>query len=157
MVFGGLRVIDKPFDNLKNIVSHVKDKIPIEFQSNVVYQIECGECDMSYVGETKRRLRDRKREHVASVTYGKVKFSALASHHVDTNHVPNWESVKILDRDSNWLARRFKESFHILNTKDILNRDEGVNILTVYTPLLTKNVSKFAKKDGIKIYPAFSS
>ena len=41
-----------------------KDKIKKDELSNVVYQINCKDCDYSYVGQTKRKLKTRLKEHI---------------------------------------------------------------------------------------------
>ena len=48
----------------KPILSHVlKDHIPTEDTSLVIYQFECC-CESNYVGKTRRRLIDRMKEHI---------------------------------------------------------------------------------------------
>ena len=42
----------------------VKDPVPVEFRSNVVYKFTCASCNSCYVGETSRHLSTRIREHL---------------------------------------------------------------------------------------------
>ena len=44
----------KPFRTLRKILSHPKDHIPDDDKSNIVYKINCCDCDASYVSETGR-------------------------------------------------------------------------------------------------------
>ena len=57
----------KPFRTLRRILSHPKDRIPDNDKSNVVYKINCRDCDTSYVGQTKRALKTRVSEHCRAV------------------------------------------------------------------------------------------
>jgi len=41
----------------------IKDKLPQWSHTNVVYKIECKDCDASYVGQTSRMLKTRIKEH----------------------------------------------------------------------------------------------
>ena len=40
-----------------------KDKTQLQNMTNVVYKIECNSYDATYVGETKRKLSTRVKEH----------------------------------------------------------------------------------------------
>ena len=42
----------------------VKDPMPVELRSNVVYKFTCASCNSCYVGETSRHLSTRIREYV---------------------------------------------------------------------------------------------
>ena len=53
----------KPFRTLRKILSHPKDCIPDDDKSNVMYKINCRDCDASYVGETGRALKTHVSEH----------------------------------------------------------------------------------------------
>ena len=52
-----------PF-KLNKIIKTGKDRLSKLNNKNVVYRIECGDCDKNYVGMTKRRLNTRLNEHI---------------------------------------------------------------------------------------------
>ena len=54
----------KPMNNLNRFIKTGKDKIKKGELSNVVYQINCKDCDYLYVGQTKRKLKTRLKEHI---------------------------------------------------------------------------------------------
>ena len=58
----GLRVVFKSGRSLRSILIKVKDTLPAEKQSKVVYQIPCS-CGKTYIGETTRRLETRMKGH----------------------------------------------------------------------------------------------
>lgn len=50
-------------NKLNKIIKTHKDPIPKQSKKNVVYKINCGDCDASYVGQTGRKLITRIKEH----------------------------------------------------------------------------------------------
>ena len=54
-------------NTIGNQVIRVKDKVDKEGKSDVIYQINCQDCDCKYVGESGRMLRDRIEEHKFNV------------------------------------------------------------------------------------------
>ena len=42
----------------------VKDPVPFDLRSRVVYKFLCAGCNASYIGETSRHLSTRVREHL---------------------------------------------------------------------------------------------
>ncbi|XP_072051531.1 uncharacterized protein [Amphiura filiformis] len=96
--------------------------------SDAVYKIPCKGCDKSYVGETGRQFGVRLKEHrkdsetVKDTKFTKAKRkastseqhkSAITDHVAQENHVINWEGASILDKDSNAVSRRIRESIQI--------------------------------------------
>ena len=57
------------------MLTKVKDTLPPGKQSNVVYRIPCS-CGQVYIGETKRRLETRLKEHRHSCERGMIEKSA---------------------------------------------------------------------------------
>ena len=55
----------RPFQTIRNLAVHPKDKMEIDEVSEVVYRILCKSCDKVYVGETGRnfgvRMNEQKR------------------------------------------------------------------------------------------------
>ena len=58
-------------------VKRVKDPIPME-KSGVVYEVPCS-CGKAYIGETKRTLETRMKEHRAAARLGQLEKSAVMS------------------------------------------------------------------------------
>ena len=74
-------------------LSKMKSKIPILSLSNIVYKINCLDCNQFYIGKTYRRLSQRIKEHSAS------EFSALTKHAVLSNHNIDFGNPEVLDKD----------------------------------------------------------
>jgi len=52
---------------LKSFIKRGKDKLELLSNQNVVYKISYDDCEASYVGQTKRKLSTRIREHISYI------------------------------------------------------------------------------------------
>ena len=52
---------------LRKILCKLKDQVATEDKSNIVYEIDCSNCQAVYFGESKRSLKSRSDEHKRSV------------------------------------------------------------------------------------------
>ena len=57
---------------------------------NVIYMIQYRLCNLQYIGETKRRLKDRFNEHRRPVLNGSYIHTAVSDHFVSNNHSDNY-------------------------------------------------------------------
>ena len=57
-----LQTIFKPSYKL-NVLSKLKSQISLLNKSNVVYKLDCEDCEEFYIGQTTRRLKKRIQEH----------------------------------------------------------------------------------------------
>lgn len=115
-----------------------KDKLdPLE-TPGVVYKIKCKDCDASYVGMSKRKLKKRIYEHKYAIKNSSP-TSALSEHVSQTNHKIDFDNTKIIDVENNYYKRTFSEMLNIHSQKNSLNRIED-----------TKNLKQIYK-DSIKI------
>jgi hypothetical protein len=129
----GVSSYHKPFNTLRSLLVHPKDKTLKQQQCGVVYHIKCGSCEAEYVGETARSLDIRYKEH----TSRKSTNSAVKEHLETTGHNCSLVDVKILDKEANWYRRRIKEAIRISQMKPNLNRDAGHDLSPVYQQLFS--------------------
>ncbi|CAH8464949.1 unnamed protein product [Schistosoma rodhaini] len=103
-----IRVYFRTCDTIRSSLVKVKDRLPKEEQQNIVYEINCQDCNAAYVGETSRQLKVRLKEHKqclknvpkTSVDLRKLENkSAIALHALETGHMINFEGAKILQKD----------------------------------------------------------
>ena len=108
--------------NLKNVIILGKDKSNKRDNTGIVYKFNCKNCPASYVGETKRALKNRISEHINN----KNKESVVFNHkrQFNPNHEFDWEKTQILDRESNYNKRIVSEMIHINCTKNTINKKE---------------------------------
>ena len=92
-----IRVVFKSRQTLRSMLTKVKDTLPLGKQSNVVYRIPCS-CGQVYIGETKRRLETRLKEHRDACERGMMEKSAVAEHAWENHHPIDWEETTVLDR-----------------------------------------------------------
>ena len=64
---------------LRSMLTKVKDPLPTEKQANVVYKVPCA-CGKVYIGETRRRLETRLKEHKDACVRGETAKSTIAEH-----------------------------------------------------------------------------
>jgi len=63
-----------------------------------MYKIDCKDCEVSYVGQTKRRLTIRIREHRNDINKKSDIPSVIFTHHLQ-DHDFDWNNVHILDNE----------------------------------------------------------
>lgn len=144
--------LQKPLVNIFNNKS-VCDKFETK---NIIYAVPCKTCwekenkRRIYVGETKRFLKTRLREHGLSVS--KVEpTTALNFHAITDKHVFSFEDAVILRRERDQQKRKFTESVFIN-----VYSDEAVNFKTqsettanTYADIISKIKGKFYKPEKL--------
>jgi len=121
----GFRCLNK----LDKTIRAQKDHTELLQKNNIVYKINCGNCEASYVGQTKRQLKTRIKEHCNNIKLDKSKHSVITEHRIDFNHNFNWENIKILDTESNYNKRLISEMLHIKEQKKGINSQTDTEFL----------------------------
>ena len=70
---------------------HIQSNLTCDTQ-NLIYMIQCNRCNLQYIGETKRRLKDRFNEHRRTIDNpnSKSKPTTAAQHFISSpNHTAN--------------------------------------------------------------------
>ena len=88
-------------------LSKLKCPIPVLSLSNVVYKINCKNCNQFYVGKTYRCLSQRIKEHSTLDT------SALTKHALLTNHIIDFGNPEVLAGDLHHTRLLIKETLRI--------------------------------------------
>ena len=108
----------------------VKDRLPTDHSTHVVYSIKCNTCEEEYVGETMRALHVRCKEHRDAIRLVHPEKSAVAEHVLDSNneepHEIKWSEVTILDHAKHTRERKIREAFQIEKKHPGMNRDRGI-------------------------------
>ena len=84
----------------------IKDPIPKLLNSNIVYKINCNECDASYIGKTNRQAYKRFQEHGANLEKPK-RIKSKQSHTLTTNFNFN---LRRSDRNKGKIVQYFSQS-----------------------------------------------
>ena len=124
-----IRTVFKSGPTLRSLLTKVKDPLPITKQSNVVYEVPCT-CGKVYIGETKRRLETRLKEHKDACIKCLADKSAIAEHAWTNDHPINWTETRVLQRASRTMELVLKEALSIRTTPENarFNRDEGYEL-----------------------------
>ena len=114
----GVILCHKATNTIQSKLCVLKDKICNMEQCNVVYQINCKDCDVVYIGVTGRQLGQRAKEHQNAISRN-CQLSKLNHHIRTTSHSFDFSGVKILAKEGNQQKRIYLEAFYSLNQRSI--------------------------------------
>ena len=139
-----IRTVFRTIDKLGRILTRVKDPTPPDERPGVIHKIKCI-CGDFYVGETKRTLATRIKEHKAACRLAAFERSAVAEHAWQEGHEINWDDVEILDNTKDLQERKVKESLYIrmVPRTCLMNRDEGRELSSLWM----RTIKRALKRD----------
>ena len=91
-------------------------------------------------GKTGRQLGQRIKEHKSSAP-SRIP-SAVKEHSPEAHHTIDCDNVKILDREDREFPRQVKEAIQIRKHSPALNRDQGLEIPSIYNVIIRPKVIK---------------
>jgi len=116
-----VKIAPRPPNKLGQFYSKMKQPVPKDEMSGVVYDIPCQQLDTRYIGETVQKVGNRTGQHRNDCTAANLKKrtknrTALACHVKETGHQFNFEMehVKILKRERNKTRLRIQEVNEII-------------------------------------------
>ena len=86
----GIRIVFKPPQKLRGLLSSFKDAIEPGYRQGAIYKINCSDRDQCYIGETERWFETRKMEYMRDVKDNVNNFTALSKYVVELGH---WQYV----------------------------------------------------------------
>lgn len=128
---------------VKEILNNVKKKRDDKEKSGI-YAIACEgsrdeKCESIYVGQTKRRLEQRQKEHERAVSNRQIEKSSVARHCMNEGHkVGKTTLLKQVDKP---MMLDGYESMYMANTDELMNEGE---------PPITSKLFKFASMTSLK-------
>ena len=126
----GVGTYHRPINTIRSILVHPKDKTPDAQKCGLVYQVECPECPLTYIGETGRTLATRMKYHLNL----RNPLTAVAEHCAHKHHKITKDIVQVLAREDIWLKRKVREAIKIKIGQPAMNRDQGYEL--IYDELL---------------------
>jgi len=117
------------FNKLSKFIKVHKDPLLPTFRPNVVYKINCQDCEASYVGQTKRTLNTRISEHRNHIKRNSPQTSVITDHRLEFDHKFDWDNVEVLDEEINYNKRLISEMIHIKKQKQGLNLKKDTDLL----------------------------
>lgn len=115
---------------LNCLIKKCKDRLPCVKQTEIVYKLNCEQCNASYIGQTKRHLQTRINEHRRDIKKQSDFISVVSKHRISLSHEFNWDSPDILHRESNTRKREIAEMFFIRRHKNTINLQSDTEKLT---------------------------
>jgi len=100
-------------NKLHQFIKPKKDPLQNIQKNNVVYKIECSDCKATYIGQTKRQLGTRIKEHKQNINKKSDSQTIITEHIVNNNHRMDWNNTKIIDTETNYNRRLISECIHI--------------------------------------------
>ena len=115
------------------IIKKGKDKLDRDHETELVYRINCGNCDASYIWQTKRHLQTRIKEHQNDIKKDNGCRSVVSEHRLSCQHDFKWSDVDILHKEKNVRKREIAEMFFIKNQANTINLQKDTeNLNPIY-------------------------
>jgi len=108
-----MRVAYYEINKLRNIIKAHKDPLPNLCKKNVVYKLNCNNCEATYVGQMKRQLKTRIVEHRNHIKRNTSTHSVITDHRIISEHDFDWDNVEILNAERNLNKRLISEMINI--------------------------------------------
>jgi hypothetical protein len=116
-----VEIVSSKNNNFKSLIGSTKDQLK-ENQKSGIYSIQCMDCDKCYVGQTRRNIGIRFKEHLRNIKNQEDEKSPLAEHVLGTNH--NINSIKLLKQVNNSQELNVREAIEMTKNKNnLLNWD----------------------------------
>ena len=127
----GLKLVFSKGRTLYNDLCKLKNLMPMEQKSDVVYRFECKTCGLTYIGETCQTFQARRGQHQRDVRLREKKNAIYMHLKSNRRHKIDWEKGRFLDQEQHWQKRKIKESLYINATnpakeiRNLMNLDKG--------------------------------
>ena len=96
---------------LHKLLCKPKDRIATEDKNNMVYEINCSNCEAVYFDESKRCLKSRSDKHKRSVRNCDCGKNEIAEHCSEADHNFNWDQEKVIDRETRLFLGRSEKPY----------------------------------------------
>ena len=131
-----LKLVIMPHRTIRQTLVNVKNRVPEEKRTGVVYEVPCRDCDHVYIGETGRTLKKRLAEHKQAVRRFNEKNGIAVHVHQHDHHI-DWESARVVGNEMFYWRRRVLEAIKINSHPSTMNLDCGLSLSNLWRPFLT--------------------
>ena len=114
---------------IKQKYQHIKDCLPLELVSVVIYKCICGRCNSSYYAVMDRHLKVRSGEHfgISPLTFRRKvkpsKESGICDHLVNCINIPSFDEFTILAHGHHKYILEIEESLLVKSDRPVLNKN----------------------------------
>ena len=144
----GINVACSTGEKIGAIVRRKEGYRGVKVDDSVVYQIPCGNCDLSYFGETGRGLHTRTYEHRNDLKSHRTS-NALVVHSDKYGHLPNWGMVKTLHKRLERRKRKIVEAAYISSYPCCNNRDGFIKLARTTSWLILQELRGKGGRDEV--------
>lgn len=129
-----IKTVFSPHRKVAQFLRSPKDSFPLEKPG--VYKIDCS-CGSTYIGQTKRTVACRVKEHIRAVKNNEPEKSAIAKHLLEagTNHWIELHNPQIISTERHYIPRLVREAIEISKYNNF-NRDDGFQLSSVWNPVV---------------------
>ena len=117
-------------------VVFLKDPLDVNEITGIIYQVLCHDCPFVYIDQTKRDLKSRLSEHKRAIKYQRPEKSTLCEHSITLDHLIDLSEATILSTEKDYTKRLFAERWLINKNSNVINRNDGNTLPSVYKRLL---------------------
>ena len=107
---------------MRKLLCKPKDRVATEDKNNIVYEIDCSNCEAVYFSESKQSLKLDSNEHKRFVRNCDCDKNEIGKHCWEADHKFNWDQKKVVDRESRLIPRKIKETIHSLKNTNQLDK-----------------------------------
>ena len=131
--------------SLSNFLLKRRPPTPLIHKPGAIYAVPC-ECNLFYIGETKRTAAIRSSEEKAACLKvdrtNKLPTSScndlgITTHHKSTGHSFQFHNTRVLENETNWHRRKLLEGLYIAaNIDNTVNLKSGTRVDNCWAPLI---------------------
>ena len=143
----GVKTIFRLQKKLRSMLMQVKQKTTMEKKRNVVYEGPFRDCQLTYIGETRRTMKKRMTEHKYAVKTGDPK-NGIAVHVQKTQHLIDWGAGRVQATAIGYWNRRTMEAIHIRTTQSMCQLCLSLVLYIAIFVLIKKHLSWLSERNG---------
>ncbi|KAL6421189.1 hypothetical protein ACFW04_013742 [Cataglyphis niger] len=136
----GFTMVYNILKKLNLLIKRGKDGLPISNRTKAVYninKINCKNCSASYIGQTKRHLSTRVKEHFNNIKMHASNLSVVSKHKLEFNHDLDWSAPDIFHNEKHLRKREIAEMFFIKKFDNTINSQKDTeNLNNIYDKLI---------------------
>lgn len=139
------RILNKWFDvrytipkKLDLLIKNIEDKFTTSKMTKLVYKINCCDCDLVYIGQTKRHLITRMKEHQQNDKWRTNNYSVVTDHRLSLNHNFDWSNPNVLHSEKYRRKREIAEMISIKKFDNSVNLQKDTeNLNPIYNRIIS--------------------
>ncbi|EZA57529.1 hypothetical protein X777_02063 [Ooceraea biroi] len=116
-------------NKLDCFIKRGKDCIANSKKMGVVYRINCSDCNVCYIGQTKRHLEERIKEHRSDIKKDPDCWSVVSQHSASNGHCFDWQNINILHQETHLRKRLLAEMIFIKRHEHTINLQKDTESL----------------------------